>query len=236
MLASLVPGIGWLFPVAVLMGIGNGVFHPADFAILNANVAPRRLGHAYSSHGIGGNLGYALAPVVSFALGSAFGWRFALAAMGALGLVALGVIATQRALLVSHRAPDAHLQTLKGSAALFLQAPIVLCFLYFVFNTIGGLGLQTFIPTVLELGLRRRPGAGDLRADRVPAGRHRGNPRRRIPGRADRAARSGRGHRDGAGRRACLSSSRRPGSRRRCCCRCSRSSGLRSAPPARRAT
>jgi MFS family permease len=151
MLASLVPGIGWLFPVAALMGIGNGVFHPADFAILNANVATRRLGHAYSSHGIGGNLGYALAPVVSFALGAAFGWRFALAAMGALGLVALGIIATQRALLVSHRAPDAHLQTLKGSTALFLQAPIVLCFLYFAFNTIGGLGLQTFIPTVLEL-------------------------------------------------------------------------------------
>jgi predicted MFS family arabinose efflux permease len=89
---------------------------------------------------------------VSFALGSAFGWRFALAAMGALGIVALGVIVTQRALLVSHRAADAHQQTLKGSAVLFLQAPIILCFLYFVFNTIGGLGLQTFIPTVLELG------------------------------------------------------------------------------------
>ena len=55
LLASLVPGIGWLFPVVVLMGIGNGVFHPADFAILNANVAQQRLGHAYSTHGIGGN-------------------------------------------------------------------------------------------------------------------------------------------------------------------------------------
>ena len=152
MLASLVPGIGWLFPVAALMGIGNGVFHPADFAILNANVAPPRLGHAYSSHGIGGNLGYALAPLVSFALGTTFGWRFALAAMGVLGLVALGIIATQRALLVSHRAPDAHLQTLKGSVGLFVQAPIILCFLYFVFNTIGGMGLQTFMPTVLGSG------------------------------------------------------------------------------------
>ena len=38
---------------------------------------------------------------------------------------------------------------MKGSAALFLQLPIVLCFFYFVFVTIGGLGLQTFIPTVL---------------------------------------------------------------------------------------
>jgi FSR family fosmidomycin resistance protein-like MFS transporter len=152
MLASTVPGAGWLFPVAVLMGIGNGVFHPADFAILNANVAPQRLGHAYSSHGIGGNLGYALAPVVSFALGAAFGWRFALAAMGALGFVALGIIATQRALLQSHRSADAHLDTLKGSVALFTRGPIVLCFLYFVFITIGGIGLQTFTPTVLGSG------------------------------------------------------------------------------------
>ena len=63
------PGIGWLFPIVALMGVGNGVFHPADFAILNANVAPQRLGHAYSTHGIGGNLGYALAPIVSYALG-----------------------------------------------------------------------------------------------------------------------------------------------------------------------
>jgi MFS family permease len=147
--ASLVPGVGWLFPIVALMGVGNGVFHPADFAILNANVAPRRLGHAYSSHGIGGQLGYALAPVVSFALGTAFGWRFALAGIGAIGLVALAILASRRRLLVSHRATDAHLHTVKGSATLFLQLPILLCFFYFVFVTIGGLGLQTFIPTVL---------------------------------------------------------------------------------------
>ena len=42
------PASYWLFPVVALMGVGNGVFHPCDFAILNANVAPRRLGHAYS--------------------------------------------------------------------------------------------------------------------------------------------------------------------------------------------
>jgi len=152
-LASLAPGFLWLYPIVVLMGIGNGVFHPANFAILNANVAPRRLGHAYSSHGIGGNIGYILAPVVSFALGTAFGWRFALASMGALGFVALGFVATQRALLVSHRAEDAHLQTFRGSIALFLQAPIVLCFAYFVVQTMAGIGLQTFLPTALNAGV-----------------------------------------------------------------------------------
>jgi len=149
LLAGLVPDVGWLFPIVILMGVGNGVFHPADFAILNASVAPRRLGHAYSTHGIGGNLGYALAPVVSFALGSMFGWRAALAGMGVIGLVALGVLLSQRTLLASHRAADPHLHTVKASASLFLQLPILLCFFYFVFVTIAGLGLQTFIPTVL---------------------------------------------------------------------------------------
>ncbi len=90
---------------------------------------------------------------MSFALGAAFGWRVALAAMGALGFVALGVVATQRALLVSHRAADAHLHTLKGSIALFLQAPILLCFAYFVIQTMARLGLQTFLPTALNAGL-----------------------------------------------------------------------------------
>ena len=73
--ASLAPNPWWLFPCAAIMGAGNGVFHPSDFAILNANVTARRLGHAYSTHGVGGNLGYALAPIVSFGLGAAFGWR-----------------------------------------------------------------------------------------------------------------------------------------------------------------
>src|SRR6266571_3156861 len=93
LLAGLVPDFYWLFPLVAIMGMGNGVFHPADFAILNANVATRRLGHAYSTHGIGGSLGYALAPVVSYGLASVIGWREALVVLGALGLVALAALA-----------------------------------------------------------------------------------------------------------------------------------------------
>jgi MFS family permease len=100
--AGVVPGIGWLFPVVAIMGVGNGVFHPVDFAILNANVAPRRLGHAYSAHGIGGNLGYAAAPIAMFGLASIIGWRGALLAAGVMGLVGLGILMTQRARLTCH--------------------------------------------------------------------------------------------------------------------------------------
>jgi MFS family permease len=149
--AGLVPDIYWLFPLAALMGLGNGVFHPADFAILNANVEPRWLGHAYSTHGIGGSLGFALAPILSYGLGSLVGWRHALVVFGALGLVALAALATRRRALAS-RAHGAEVQrhTLAASLRLFRQRPILLCFAYFAIATLASIGITTFAATALN--------------------------------------------------------------------------------------
>jgi len=152
-MASLAPNAVWLFPIVTLMGVGNGVFHPCDFAILNANVATRRLGHAYSSHAVGGNFGYALAPIVSFALAAAFDWRVALAVMGCVGLVVLGILHTQRADLTSRRASVAHGHGWRDTVALFLQRAILLCFGYFVLQTAATVGLQTLLPSILHVGL-----------------------------------------------------------------------------------
>jgi FSR family fosmidomycin resistance protein-like MFS transporter len=151
LLAGLVPGVYWLFPLVALMGIGNGVFHPADFAVLNANVDPHRLGHAYSMHGIGGSLGYAAAPIVSFGIGSAFGWRIALLTVGAAGLVALATLARQKGAFSSRvHAPVAPRRPLAGSVALFAQSPILLCFAYFCLLTLATIGIQTFAGTALN--------------------------------------------------------------------------------------
>ena len=148
--AGSVPGIAWLYPIAVMMGVGNGVFHPADFAILNANVESRRLGYAYSVHGIGGNLGYALAPLVSFALGAALGWRGALSVMGAAGLVALAIVVSQRGVLTSHRTEAGAHHTLRDSVALFRQPSILLCFAFFAVLTLATVAMQTFLPSALN--------------------------------------------------------------------------------------
>ena len=149
-LAASAPNAYWLFPFTALIGLGNGVFHPADYAILNASVASRRLGHAYSMHGVGGNLGYALAPIVSFGLGTAFGWRVALACMGIAALVALTFVWSQRALLGSHRTTEAQHHDMRGSLALFVQPAILLCFAFFALQTAAGVGLQTFLPAGLN--------------------------------------------------------------------------------------
>src|ERR1700687_859059 len=66
-IASVVLGMassyGMLLAAALLAGIGNSVFHPADFTVLNRRVSPPRLGHAFSVHGLSGNLGWAAGPV-----------------------------------------------------------------------------------------------------------------------------------------------------------------------------
>ena len=75
---------------AVVAGIGNGVFHPVDYTLLNRKVHPSRLGHAYSAHGITGTLGWALAPALMVPVAMAAGWRVALLGGAA---VAFGVVA-----------------------------------------------------------------------------------------------------------------------------------------------
>ena len=149
LVAGTVPGVAWLFPVVVLMGIGNGVFHPVDFAILNASVAPRRLGHAYSVHGIGGNLGYGVAPLVTFALALVIGWRGALVAVGAIGLVGLGVLVSQRMRLACH-VGRGRTASREKAVGLFRQPAILACFAYFALATTASSGLNTFAPAALN--------------------------------------------------------------------------------------
>lgn len=63
---------------SVTAGIGNGVFHPVDYTLLNRKIGKTRLGHAYSAHGISGSLGWALAPALLVPLTLAYSWRVAL--------------------------------------------------------------------------------------------------------------------------------------------------------------
>ena len=44
-------------------GMGNGVFHPVDYTLMNQLVLPKNLPHAYSIHGITGYAGWAMAPL-----------------------------------------------------------------------------------------------------------------------------------------------------------------------------
>lgn len=91
-----------LMAAAVVGGLGNSIFHPADFSILNQRVSVERLGHAFSTHGLSGSLGWAAAPVFITGLSLWLGWRFAMFAVAAMiGIILLACIIWQRFLHVN---------------------------------------------------------------------------------------------------------------------------------------
>jgi FSR family fosmidomycin resistance protein-like MFS transporter len=143
-LAGLVPAYWLLLPVALLAGLGNSVFHPADYSILNASVDPRRIGRGYSVHSISGNLGWAVAPSVVVGLTAQFGWRVALVTVGAAGLAVVSVLATQLRAFVGGRPAEGARTTTGREVRLLLTAPILSAFAYFALIATALIGLQTF--------------------------------------------------------------------------------------------
>lgn len=128
---------------AVIIGIGNSVFHPADFSILNSRVEKARLGYAYSAHGIAGSLGYAAAPVFTGTIGAFFGWHVALFAAAGVGLAVFALLLANAGRLHAAEAKSAEGRSPFGARVL-LTAPVVMCFLYFAIYAAGFGGLQSF--------------------------------------------------------------------------------------------
>ncbi len=133
---------------SVVAGIGNGVFHPVDYTVLNRKIDKTRLGHAYSVHGITGSLGWALAPALLVPLTLAFSWRVALLCAAGLVFLVLLVLWLQREEIAVPPVPAGA----AGSAAAegsfdFLKIPAVWkCFAFF-FLFAGALSIvQSFGP------------------------------------------------------------------------------------------
>src|SRR5438132_508143 len=85
----------WLIASAVLLGLANSVYHPADYAILSAHIDEARMGRAFSIHTFAGFFGGAVAPAIVAALVAMTGGYGALIVAGAVGpLVALLLVVT----------------------------------------------------------------------------------------------------------------------------------------------
>ncbi|HUQ76817.1 MAG TPA: MFS transporter [Burkholderiales bacterium] len=143
LLMSFAQGPALLFAGAAISGIGNSVFHPADFSILNATIGQKRLGHAFSTHGVAGMLGYAAAPVFSAALGSVYGWHNALLAAAGAAFIVLVLIGANARLFVGHAAEPKK----RGGpldARVLLALPVLMCFAFFTLHAAGLGALQQF--------------------------------------------------------------------------------------------
>src|SRR5262244_1280998 len=86
--------------LALLSGVGNSVFHPADYAILSGSIEPARLGRSFAFHTFTGNIGFAAAPPATAALMLLLGWRGALIFVGLLGIPVAATIVWQSRILI----------------------------------------------------------------------------------------------------------------------------------------
>lgn len=154
-LVGFAPSFSVVLVLVTLASIGNSVFHPADYAILNSSITPSRMGRAFSVHTFSGHLGSAAAPATMILLAAAFGWRTAMVAAGVFGLLVMAVLATQWGSLHDDAVPKKKKKDAAdgpaGSSgfALLFSKPIVLFFLFFMTLSLTSTGIQAFSVSAL---------------------------------------------------------------------------------------
>ena len=149
-LASMVTGYSGLLAVAALAGLANATFHPVDFTILNQRVSAPRLGHAFSTHGLTGNLGWAAAPVFFATVTALSHWRMAYLAAAGLYVAVLALLFINRDKLstqVVARHPDVPVE----HSMAFMKQPVVWwCFAFFLLSTMTLAVVQSFSVSILK--------------------------------------------------------------------------------------
>jgi len=150
LLMGFAPSLWMLFALALLAGIGNSVYHPADYSILTGRITPSRMARAYSVHSVTGTLGWAAAPVTMVFLANAFDWRVALSIVGAGGLICAALVAMDRSDLLIPVLKKPVAATGGGSSLRLFRSPaILMAFVYFTLLSAAFTGLQNYLPTLL---------------------------------------------------------------------------------------
>ena len=158
----------WMLLVCVtLVGIGNNIWHPAAILTL-AYRYPERKGLVLSFHGMGGNLGEAIAPFVIGMLLAWFSWRAVVVlnvvpglVMSTLILVLLGAFSMAKARDENaiNAAADARARThyLRDFTSLLRNKALMLIACSSAFSTMTQVGLLTFLPVYLAYELNYSP-------------------------------------------------------------------------------
>jgi MFS transporter, FSR family, fosmidomycin resistance protein len=82
----------WLIVTAVLAGLANCVYHPADYAILTESIPEERIGRAFSIHTFAGFAGGAIAPPLLLGLAAIGGLNASLVCAGLLAWATAAIV------------------------------------------------------------------------------------------------------------------------------------------------
>jgi MFS transporter, FSR family, fosmidomycin resistance protein len=154
-IVGLFPSFWLLVAMFALLGVANGVYHPADYAILSQLVSNERASQAFSLHIFAGFLGTAVTPATMLILQQSFGWQGAFLAASVMGLVVAIPFLLQPAALFE--APPKPVRPAseapkddKAGWSLLLSGPILLNLLFFVMITFSTTGVQNYSVVALN--------------------------------------------------------------------------------------
>jgi MFS transporter, FSR family, fosmidomycin resistance protein len=147
-LAGLIPSFWFLVAMFAVAGLGNTVYHPADYSILSHRVSPQRIGHAFSMHTFAGMFGSAVAPPTLLLLQAVVGWRGAFLVAALLGFAAALVMVLERQALGAQFAPDRARsrgpEHRRESVKLLLSLPLVGNLVFYILLAISSSGIQNY--------------------------------------------------------------------------------------------
>lgn len=141
--------------LAVIAGLGNAVFHPADYSILMSTIADRRIGRAFSIHTAAGSAGSLLAPIAVVAIALKWDWRTALLSVALIGLITGIAMILQARVLQDHIAPkqkknaSAESPTIIEGLRMLLAPNVLILYLFFMITAMISIGLNSFTVTAL---------------------------------------------------------------------------------------
>jgi len=132
----------WLIASAVLLGLANSVYHPADYAILSAHMDEARMGRAFSIHTFAGFLGAAVAPAIVAALVATTGGHGALIVAGTVGpLVALLLIVVG---IPDASAADRRIAGARAPRQSIVTPALIVLTIFFMLLSLSNAGIGNF--------------------------------------------------------------------------------------------
>ena len=156
MLIPVFPSYPALVVLMGFIGVANSVFHPANYAILDAIIPDSRMGRAFSVHSFGGYLGTAAAPVSVIFLTELTSWQTAVFVSGAAGFAMAGLL-----LIFARQIPDVHQKLVRreapagdhrpGTMQVLFSLPVLLGLAFFAVLSFAEIGISDFGVSSLHL-------------------------------------------------------------------------------------
>lgn len=155
-----------LIVTLAVLGIVCALYHPSGYSFISNEIRIEKRGRGFGIHGVAGNIGLALTPVMAGAIASAFGWRGSYIIL-ALPAAAAGVMSLTWLKSASGGSnpttPDrsrAEGNAPTGGGTKYLTLPAILILLISFLNGVAYRGVATFLPSFLafKMGLSTAEG------------------------------------------------------------------------------